>query len=80
MQLTEPSLSNAVLSLNIRVGKIAVLPVFLAVGKHLRIDVPAQIKLLETSELQIELLKPVGDSPVLKEAMLNIIADQLGED
>lgn len=79
MELTEPTLGQVISRLNIKCGSIAILPIFLAVGRHLRIDVPAQVKSLETDELKIELLKPIGDSPVLQAAMLDIIAQQLGE-
>lgn len=79
MELTEPTLEQAVNGLSLACGRIAVLPIFLAVGRHLRLDVPAQIKALETDSLKIELLKPVGDSPLLQNAMLKIIANQLGE-
>ena len=79
MELTEPTLEQVVLSLPNNVHTIAVLPIFLAVGRHLRVDVPKQIKALETDDLKIELLKPIGDSPLLQSAMLKIIANQLGE-
>ena len=78
MELTQPTLEEVVLGLP-QAGRIAELPIFLAVGRHLRLDVPKQIKALETEALSIELLKPVGDSPILQRAMLEIIAYQLDE-
>jgi len=79
MELTEPTLEQVVTGLDIDHGTIAVLPIFLAVGRHLRVDVPIKIQTLVTDDLKIELLKPIGDSPLLHNAMLEIIANQLGE-
>jgi sirohydrochlorin cobaltochelatase len=77
MELTEPTLEQVVFNLDIEHKNIAVLPIFLAVGRHLRLDVPKKIQSLVTDDLKIELLKPIGDSPLLQNAMLEIIANQL---
>lgn len=79
MELTEPTLEQVITGLNACCRHIAVLPIFLAVGRHLRLDVPAQISGLETENLKIDLLKPIGDDPLLQDAMLQVIAHQLGE-
>jgi len=79
MELTDPTLEQVIVALSDDCRHIAVLPIFLAVGRHLRVDVPAQVKALETDQLKIDLLKPIGDSPLLQDAMLQVIANQLGE-
>lgn len=79
MELTEPTLEQVIAGLSDDCRHVAVLPIFLAVGRHLRLDVPSQINALETDALKIDLLKPIGDSPLIQDAMLQVIANQLGE-
>ena len=79
MELTSPTLEDAVASLSKDVKKVAVLPLFLAVGRHLRHDVPEQIKHLQRCDLSIELLPPIGDDVLVKEAMQVAIAHHLGK-
>lgn len=79
MELTSPSLEDVVAKLDKEVRTLAVLPLFLAVGRHLRHDVPAQIESLQTDELQIELLPPIGDDALVKQAMQAVVANHLGK-
>jgi sirohydrochlorin cobaltochelatase len=79
MELTSPSLEDVVALLNKDVRKVAVLPLFLAVGRHLRHDVPAQIKALQNDHLQIDLLPPIGDDVIVKQAMQTVVANHLGK-
>ena len=79
MELTAPSLEDVIEILGKEVRHIAVLPLFLAVGRHLRQDVPAQIALLHSDDLQIELLPPIGDDVLVKNAMQTVIANHLGK-
>jgi sirohydrochlorin cobaltochelatase len=79
MELTSPSLEDVVAMLGTEVRNVAVLPLFLAVGRHLRHDVPAQITALQTDELHIELLPPIGDDALVKQAMQTVVANHLGK-
>lgn len=79
MELTEPTLEQVIARLSDDCRHVAVLPIFFAVGRHLRVDVPSQINALETERLKIDLLNPIGDSPLIQEAMVQVIANQLGE-
>ena len=78
MELTEPSLEYVVQHLDKRVKKVAVLPLFFAVGRHLRYDVPAQIESLKRDDLEIDLLSPIGEDDIVKQAMDQVIAHHLG--
>lgn len=80
MELTEPSLEDVVRDLDKSVKKVAVLPLFFAVGRHLRHDVPSQIEGLQRDDLQIELLAPIGEDDLVKQAMQAVIARHLGKD
>lgn len=80
MELTTPSLEEVVLSLPAEVKSVAVLPLFLAVGRHLRSDVPAQIAALQSDQRNIVLLPPVGDDDIVKQAMESVIAGYLGKE
>lgn len=79
MELTTPSLEDAVANLESHVRQLAVLPLFLAVGRHLRQDVPSQITALERDDLQITLLPPIGDDAMVKDAMQAVVANHLGK-
>ncbi|TBR38607.1 cobalamin biosynthesis protein CbiX [Marinomonas agarivorans] len=78
MELTEPDLATVLANFPSSVKKVGVLPLFLAAGRHLRHDVPKQIEALSTKSREIDLLAPIGDHDVLQNAMLDIIAEQLG--
>jgi sirohydrochlorin cobaltochelatase len=79
MELTSPSLEDVIALLDKDVRSVAVLPLFLAVGRHLRQDVPAQIAGLQRDDLHIELLSPIGDDELVKQAMQTVIAHHLGK-
>ena len=57
---------------------IRVLPLFLATGRHLKRDVPEMIRQL-TDELNIEisLLPAIGENPILRKAITEIVCDEL---
>ncbi|RNF49980.1 cobalamin biosynthesis protein CbiX [Marinomonas hwangdonensis] len=78
MELTSPSLEDVIAGLTSDVRKVAVLPLFFAVGRHLRKDVPAQIETLQTEQLTISLLPPIGDDELVKQAMMSVVASHLG--
>ncbi len=79
MELTTPTLEDAIAALDEQVKSVAVLPLFLAVGRHLRKDVPAQIELLKSNGLQIELLPPIGEDILVKNAIQQAVAQHLGK-
>ncbi|NLQ16391.1 cobalamin biosynthesis protein CbiX [Marinomonas sp. M1K-6] len=79
MELTSPSLEDVIATLGKEVRQIGVLPLFLAVGRHLRQDVPEQIAALQTDGLDIKLLPPIGDDERIKQAMQAVIANHLGK-
>ncbi|MBR7888441.1 CbiX/SirB N-terminal domain-containing protein [Marinomonas sp. A79] len=79
MELTTPSLEDSVAALSADVHQLAVLPLFLAVGRHLRQDVPSQITALQRDDLHITLLPPIGDDVIVKEAMQTVVANHLGK-
>ncbi len=78
MELTSPSLEDVIAGLSSDVKKVAVLPLFFAVGRHLRKDVPEQIEALQTEQLTISLLPPIGDDELVKQAMMSVVASHLG--
>ncbi|MEL0636817.1 MULTISPECIES: sirohydrochlorin chelatase [Marinomonas] len=80
MELTTPTLEEVVGQLDKSIRKVAVLPLFFAVGRHLRQDVPAQIKALQHEHLQIDLLAPIGEDTLVKQAMHHAIARHLGKE
>jgi sirohydrochlorin cobaltochelatase len=57
------------------VGRLRILPLFMAGGAHLRRDLPDQVDRIRERypELVVELLPPVGDDPRLR-AMIRDIA------
>ena len=79
MELTDPSLEDVVATLNKDIKEVAVLPLFLAVGRHLRQDVPEQISALQTENLRLFLLPPIGDDDLVKQAMQTVVANHLGK-
>ncbi|MEP0074303.1 MAG: CbiX/SirB N-terminal domain-containing protein [Marinomonas sp.] len=79
MELTTPTLEEAVAALSSNVKQVAVLPLFLAVGRHLRKDVPSQIEALQRSDLEIKLLPPIGEDTLVQSAIQTAIAQHLGK-
>ncbi len=80
MELAEPSLDTVVHE-GIAAGTLefTVVPLFLAAGRHLRKDVPAMIEALEKSTgASIRLCPPIGENPLLGQAIKDVVALQLG--
>lgn len=79
MELAEPSL-EAVVHEGVSAGsrEFTVVPLFLAAGRHLRKDVPAMIEALEKSTgVSITLSPPIGESPLLGQAIKDVVTLQL---
>lgn len=79
MELSSPDLYDACRSAA-KEGyeAIRVLPLFLAVGRHLKKDVPAMIeKLQEELSIPIKLLPPIGEHPALRKAIHEIVCDEV---
>ena len=59
-------------------SRFAVLPLFLAKGRHLKKDIPMKIANLEEKHnIVIRLLQPIGESPKLAATMLDIVNEAL---
>lgn len=57
---------------------IRVLPLFLAIGRHLKKDVPAMIETLQAElDIPIKLLPPIGEHPALRKAIHEIVCDEV---
>ena len=79
MELSTPSMEE-VITHAIEQGhtRFAVLPLFLAKGKHLKLDIPKKIAALESQHpITIRLLQPIGESPKLAATMIDIVNDAL---
>jgi len=77
MELSSPSLEEIV-SENAAKGytHLCVLPLFLAKGRHLKVDIPKKLRHIESQHpLTTKLLPPIGEHPRLAEA-LNLILDE----
>ncbi len=79
MELAEPSLETLIARASAEgYQQFSVLPLFFAAGRHLRQDVPRQIQRLETQfQVSISLLPPVGEHPLLTQAIVHIAKDLL---
>lgn len=75
MELATPSLRDVVEEgCTGEVRHYSVVPLFLAAGRHLRKDIPAMIAELEQEyAVNIRLLPPIGENPVLGEAIRDIV-------
>ncbi|OHV11509.1 sirohydrochlorin chelatase [Kushneria phosphatilytica] len=76
MELCDPLLEDVVAHLaseNMR--HIDILPLFFAAGRHLREDVPGQLKALREAHpsVSMDLLDPVGQHPAFIEAVVHIV-------
>ncbi len=82
MELSTPSMEDVVAhAVATGYSRCAVLPLFLAKGKHLKVDIPRKIEQLEAQhDVTIRLLQPIGESPKLAEVMLEIVNEALGAD
>ncbi|OHY83003.1 sirohydrochlorin chelatase [Marinobacter sp. AC-23] len=81
MELAEPSL-DSVIHEGVAAGNLnfTIVPLFLAAGRHLRKDVPAMIQALEKSTgATISLSPPIGENPLLGQAIKDVVALQLGQ-
>ncbi|KMQ74219.1 sirohydrochlorin chelatase [Marinobacter subterrani] len=79
MELAEPSM-DTVIAQGVAEGAsdFVIIPLFLAAGRHLRKDVPAMIKELEqTHGANIHLAPPIGENPVLGQAIRDVVMMQL---
>lgn len=81
MELAEPSLDTVVHEgVSAGAHEFTVVPLFLAAGRHLRKDVPAMIDALEQSTgASIELSPPIGENPLLGQAIRDVVALQLDQ-
>ena len=78
MEFVHPSLADVVLEAA-RDGKLhlRVLPLFLAAGAHVAEDIPRQIADTQGDfpEVKIELLKPIGEHPRVKQLFRDIACE-----
>ena len=75
LELTTPDLPTCVKEMTSRgLKKIAVVPMFLGIGKHAREDLPELMKELQTEypNIQFELRPAIGEEPELTLAMAHI--------
>jgi sirohydrochlorin cobaltochelatase len=75
LELTSPDLSTCVKEMTHRgLKKIAVVPMFLGIGKHAREDLPLLMSEIQAAypQLQFELRKAIGEEPALTQAMAQI--------
>ncbi|MCM2973676.1 sirohydrochlorin chelatase [Larsenimonas suaedae] len=81
MELCDPLLEDTIANLD-KEGfeRIDILPLFFAVGRHLRKDVPAQIEAMSERHpgLSIQLMPPVGQHPAFTDALIRIIEEGIG--
>lgn len=77
MELAEPSLGKSVEQATLEgVREITIIPLFLAAGRHLRRDIPAEIRELEQRHgVPIRLQSPVGEHPYLAAAIRDIVVE-----
>ncbi len=79
MELAEPSM-DTVIKEGVAEGStdFTIVPLFLAAGRHLRKDVPAMIEELEhTYGATIHLAAPIGENPLLGQAIRDVVRLQL---
>jgi sirohydrochlorin cobaltochelatase len=75
LELTEPDLPTTALKMMGRgVKHIAIVPMFLGVGRHAREDLPALVKQLQNlhPDTTFDLRKAIGEEPALTQAMAAI--------
>ena len=79
MELAEPSI-DTVVGEGVAEGatEFTIIPLFLAAGRHLRKDVPAMIEDLEKEHgATIQLAPPIGENPLLGQAIRDVVMLQL---
>jgi len=78
MEFSLPTLSHVAREA-VKDGKrgLCILPLFLAAGGHLAEDIPAQVDDVRRSfpQLQIELLPPIGEHPLVKGVFQEIVCE-----
>jgi len=78
MEFVEPTLSTiAEQCAKNGVGKLRVLPIFMAAGAHLATDVPEEVRKIKKRhpQLEVEVLPPIGEDPRMFLLMQEIIGD-----
>ena len=72
-----PTIAEAMVASGVQ--RIAIVPMFLGVGKHAREDLPILVKQLQQNHpmVQFELRRAIGEEPQLTQAMANIALDSL---
>jgi len=78
MELCRPSLEDIALSFSAEKNyTLEILPLFFSAGRHLKKDVPEQIKVLSQKHphLTIKLHEPVGGHPKMMDALTAIAGD-----
>ncbi|NIY15649.1 MAG: cobalamin biosynthesis protein CbiX [Nitrospinaceae bacterium] len=81
MELASPSLEKIIAEgITDNIYEYTVVPLFLAAGRHLRKDVPAMIRDLENDHgVKIHLAPPIGENPLLGEAIKDVVTLQLDQ-
>jgi len=81
MELSEPSLEGVVKQAKTDgFQSICVLPLFLAKGRHLKVDVPRMLQSYQTKyDVATRLLSPIGENPMIAHAIQLIIEEGLAE-
>ena len=79
MELAEPSMDTVIKeAVDEGATEFTVVPLFLAAGRHLRKDVPGMIEELEKAYgAKIELAPPIGENPLLGQAIRDVVVLQL---
>ena len=79
MELSEPSLENAVKqAATDGFQSICVLPLFLAKGRHLKVDVPDMLLDYQAKySVATRLMSPIGENPMIAQAIQLIIEEGL---
>jgi len=81
MELAEPSIDTIIMDgVAEGITEFTIVPLFLAAGRHLRKDVPAMIEELEKAHgVSIQLAPPIGENPLLGQAIRDVVMLQLEE-
>ncbi len=79
MELCQPSLEETCNQLRQDgYNDIHIYPVFFAAGRHLRIDVPKQLKELEQKlAIKTQLHPPIGQEKIVQQAITQVILQQI---
>ncbi|MBZ2170035.1 sirohydrochlorin chelatase [Marinobacter sp. F4216] len=82
MELASPSLDDVIAEeASAGFTSFTIVPLFLAAGRHLRKDVPAMVRGLEsTHNVEIQLAPPIGESPEIGNAIRDAVVSHLGTD